>query len=71
MVWHRFMAEAHEGLKPQPLPGNYWRNPDDSPAIAGFEDRVDQIQPDPSAPAPASGGGFRIDSNFLKRIFGG
>lgn len=71
MAWHRFMAEAHEGVRPMPLPGDYWRNPDHAPAVAGIgEERVDapiNLQP----PRPREDGGLRINTDFLKRIFGG
>ena len=72
MVWHRFMAEAHEGLKPVPLPGDYWRDPDRAPPIAAVERPVDPSAPVvPSGGSRGSGGGFRINTDFLKRIFGG
>lgn len=70
-IWHRFMNVAHEGRPPLPLPGKFWRNPDLEPPVAS-------IGADPAAPLPPyarpdgdSGGGFRINADFLKRIFGG
>lgn len=71
MVWHRFMVAAHRGLRPVPLPGNYWRNPDTAPVavIGRRDDPAGPLTPD-VAPREESGG-FAIDGGFLKRIFGG
>ncbi|HSM20343.1 MAG TPA: penicillin-binding transpeptidase domain-containing protein, partial [Hyphomicrobiales bacterium] len=71
-VWHRFMAEAHGGLKPVPLPGDYWRDPDRGAPVAAAsrfdEDPARLVTP--PAPRREDRTGF-FDGGFLRRIFGG
>jgi len=72
-VWHRFMLAAHSGLKPVPLPGDYWRDPDRGLPVAA----IGRQNEDTARPLPVDtrsnreGSGFGLDGGFLKRLFGG
>jgi penicillin-binding protein 1A len=72
-IWHRFMVAAHRGLKPVPLPGDYWRDPDRAVPLAAAAGRQNDDPAQMVLPAEArrQGTGFTFDGGFLRRLFGG
>ena len=71
-IWRRFMENAHRGVAPVPLPGDYWRDPDRFMPLAAAGSRDDPARPvTPDTRPRREADRYRGGGGFLRRIFGG